>query len=178
MLFQGLFTPSRTRVAGEALYASAARQARQPAFYASLGVADSAEKRFEMLTLHVTLIVLRLRGQDGAAAETAQHLFDTFVQALDDALREMGVGDLSVGKKMRKLGEAFYGRARAYEEALAALPDDGALKDLIARTALDEADPTAAAPIADYVRRTREALSSQPLSDLLDGRVAWPHVTP
>ncbi len=178
MLFQGLFTPSRTRVAGEALYASAARQARQPAFYASLGVADSAEKRFELLTLHVTLIVLRLRGQGEAAGETSQHLFDTFVQALDDALREMGVGDLSVGKKMRKLGEAFYGRARAYEEALAALPDDSALKDLIARTALDETDPSKAATLADYVSRTRESLDGQSLSDLLDGRVAWPHVTP
>ena len=65
---------------------------------------------------------MRLRGRATRPAETAQALFDAYVAALDDALREMGVGDLSVGKKMRKLGEAFYGRVKSYEAAFAALP--------------------------------------------------------
>ena len=175
MVFQGLFAPRRTRVAGKALYASAAAQSRQVAFYASLGVPDTADKRFELLTLHVALIVLRLKGQGDAAAETAQEVFDTFVQALDDALRELGVGDLAVGKKMRKLGEAFYGRARAYEEAFAALPDLTALQVLIDRTLLDAPGP-AAASIAAYAGQAFEGLTAQSLSDILEGRVEWPGV--
>ena len=176
MLFQGLFTPSRTRVAGEALYASAARQARQPAFYASLGVADSAEKRFELLTLHVTLIVLRLRGQGEAAGETSQHLFDTFVQALDDALREMGVGDLSVGKKMRKLGEAFYGRVRNYDEAFTALPDREPLAAIIRRTVLMADAASETQPLADYAMAAMARLEAEPIDNLLQGEAPWPTI--
>ena len=175
MVFQGLFAPSRTRVAGKALYASAAAQSRQTAFYASLGAPDTADKRFELLSLHVALIVLRLKGQGDAAADTSQHLFDTYLQALDDALREMAVGDLSVGKRMRKLGAAFYGRARACEEAFAALPDGAPLTALIGRTVLDEADANAAR-IADYATRAHQGLAAQLLSDLLAGSVAWPAV--
>src|SRR5471032_461073 len=120
MVLQRLFAVRPTQVAGQALYTASARQDRQPAFYRDLGVADSGEGRFELYTLHVALILIRLKGQGAVAADTAQQLFDTYVQALDDALREMGVGDLSVGKKMRKLGGAFYGRAKAYQAALEA----------------------------------------------------------
>jgi len=77
---------------------------------------------------------------DEAAGEVSQALFDTYVKALDSALREMGVGDLSVGRKMRKLGEAFYGRGKSYEAAFAALPDEAPLCALIARTVYAEVD--------------------------------------
>ncbi len=173
-VFQDLFAPSRTRVVGQALYTSAARQSRQPAFYARLGVADSAEKRFELLTLHVALLLLRLKGQGEVATVIAQQVFDTFIQALDDALREMGVGDLSVGKKMRKLGEAFYGRAKAYDEAFALAPDVSALQALIGRTVLEDAADPRAGPIAAYAVQALEGLRAQPLPDLLDGRAEWP----
>ena len=106
MVLQRLFAAPPTQAAGQALYTASARQARQPVFYRDLGVADSGEGRFELYTLHVALILIRLKGQGAAAADAAQRLFDAYVRALDDALREMGVGDLSVGKKMRKLGRA------------------------------------------------------------------------
>ncbi len=172
-VFQRLFRVRPARVAGQALYASAARQSRQPAFYRSLGVADSGEGRFELLSLHVALLVLRLRGCGEAAAETSQHLFDAFVSALDDALREMGVGDLVVGKRMRKLGEVFYGRVRAFDEAMGEAPDRAALQALLARTVLEGREGDASG-LCDYALAALDGLRRLDLADLLEGRAVWP----
>lgn len=176
MVLQRLFAPRPSQLGGEALYSAAARQARQPAFYRDLGVADTGEGRFELYSLHVALIVLRLRGQGKTAAETAQHLFDAFIRALDDALREMGVGDLSVGKKMRRLGEAFYGRVRSYEEALERLPDHSALEALLGRTVLEGGSIAGAPALADYVARAAAGLDAVTLEVLLEGRAPWPQI--
>jgi cytochrome b pre-mRNA-processing protein 3 len=162
----------RRRSAGRALYDSAVRQARAPALYARLGAPDTVEGRFEVLTLHVILLIERLRGEGGAAQASSQALFDTYVGDLDGALREMGVGDLSVGKRMRELGNAFYGRAAGYREAFEALPDEARLQDLIGRTILDgvaAADPVA---LAGYVTRCRDALRG--MTDILADEPAWP----
>lgn len=174
MVFRRLFARSPDRAAGQALYASAARQARDPRFYVALGAPDTGEGRFELYVLHVALLVLRLKGEGAAAAQTSQQLFDTFIRALDDGLREMGVGDLVVGKRMRKLGEAFYGRARSYEEALARMPDHSELQALIARTVLPTSSSEAASSLADYVVAAAAGLRSQPLDLLLRGEAAWP----
>jgi len=85
----------------------------------------------------------------------------------------MGVGDLSVGKKMRKLGEAFFGRAKNYHAALEALPDRGPLEALIARTVYAGADEARAPAMADYVLAQREHLAAQPAGALLKGQVDW-----
>ena len=99
-------------------------------------------------------------------------LFDTYLSILDHGLRELAVGDLSVGKTMRKLGEAFYGRAKALDAALASLPDRGAFEALIARTVLS-GDPAAnPAPLADYLLRTRAELAAASIEALLDGAPA------
>jgi len=90
----------------------------------------------------------------------------------------MGVGDLTVPKRMRKLGEAFYGRTKAYDAALSSGEDDGGLERLIARTVYDEARGAPADRLADYVRRQAAALAAQPLDDILAGRPAWAAVTP
>lgn len=174
MVFQRLFAQRPAQAAGRALYASAARQARDPSFYAGLGAADTGDGRFELYVLHVALLVLRLKGRGDAAAETAQQLFDTFVRALDDGLREMGVGDLAVAKRMRKLGEAFYGRARSYEEALARMPDRSELEALLARTVLPASTPEAAVRLAAYVVDAASRLEAMPLEALLRGEAVWP----
>jgi cytochrome b pre-mRNA-processing protein 3 len=121
------------------------------------------------------LILHRLKGQGPRAAETGQALFDDYLQGLDDSLREIGVGDLSVGKKMRKLGEAFYGRARNYDEALAAMPDAAPLKDVIARTVFDGAQ-TPPDALTAYAVAVVDALRDQSLEEILEGRVQWPQV--
>lgn len=168
-----LFKSRPAEKAGRALYVAVVDQARQPSLYADLGAPDTMEGRFELYSLHVFLLLDRLKRQGDQAAETAQALFDTYVQALDDALREIGVGDMGVGRKMRKLGEAFYGRVKSYEEALAALPDRAPLEALIGRTVFAEADQGPVGRMADYVLAQRQALAANPLETLCDGKVEW-----
>src|SRR5690348_4977091 len=115
MILDRLFRPKPAQTAGAALYAACVEQARSPRLYAEFAAPDTVEGRFEIYTLHVVLVLDRLLRQGPEAAKVSQGLFDTYVRSLDDALREMGVGDLSVGKKMRRLGEAFYGRVKNYE---------------------------------------------------------------
>src|SRR5882724_2855145 len=90
-----------------ALYDGAVSQGREPALYERMGAPDTVEGRFEVLTLHLILLIDRLDRREPAEARARQALFDVYVHNLDGALREMGVGDLAVGKRMRRLAEAF-----------------------------------------------------------------------
>ncbi|WP_333587990.1 ubiquinol-cytochrome C chaperone family protein [Phenylobacterium sp.] len=172
-MLERLFRPRPARVAGEKLYGAVVEQARSPAFYAVLGAPDTVEGRFELYSLHVVLLLDRLKRQGPSAADVAQALFDTYVKALDDALREMGVGDLSVGKKMRRLGEAFYGRVKSYQAAVEALPDEGELTALIGRTVYAEAAQGDSPGLVAYILRQRAHLADQPLDPILTGDVSW-----
>lgn len=178
MVFQRLFARRLrpAQAAGHALYASAARQARSPAFYARMGAPDTAEGRFELYSLHVLLLLHRLKGEGAQAAETSQAAFDAFVQALDDALREMGVGDVVVPKKMKRLAGAFYGRVKAYDDALTAPAGDAALRDLIARTVLLDVEAGDVGALAAYAAEADRVLAAIPTEALLQGRVDWPEV--
>jgi cytochrome b pre-mRNA-processing protein 3 len=171
-MLKRLFRQRPAERAGKTLYLRAVEQARSPALYTELAAPDTVEGRFELYSLHVYLLLERLKGQGEQAAETAQVLFDAYAKALDDALREMGVGDLSVGKKMRKLGEAFFGRVKSYEDAFASLPDRTALEALLARTVYEGAE-TPPAALGDYVLRQRTHLAGRPLAALLAGDVDW-----
>src|SRR5581483_5982608 len=103
----------------KAIYGMIVTQAREPIFYRDLGVPDTVNGRFDLLLLHLWLLLRRLRvAQDGA--ELSQALFDRFCEDMDDNLREMGVGDQTVPKRMRAFGEAFYGRVQAYDQAIEA----------------------------------------------------------
>ena len=113
------------------LYGAIVAQARSPVFYTHYGVSDSVEGRFELIVLHLMLVLRRLSANWVAASErepalgpgsaVGQRLFDVFCRDLDDNLREMGVGDLAVPRRMRQFGEAFYGRQAAYAAALGAV---------------------------------------------------------
>lgn len=164
-------------MAGEALYAGLVDQARQPCLYRDLGVADEIDARFELYVLHLSLVLARLQGEGEAAAEIGQAVFDTFVGALDDALRELGVGDLSVAKKMRKLGEAVYGRILGYQSAVSE-GDTAELTALLARAVYaDETATERAGELAAYAQRVHGDLADQRLDDILRGRLAWPAVS-
>jgi cytochrome b pre-mRNA-processing protein 3 len=172
-MLKRLFRPNPTRDVGRALYAAVVEQSRAPALYEALAAPDTVEGRFEIYTLHVVLLLDRLNQPGDRVKATSQALFDTYVGALDHSLREMGVGDLSVGKKMRKLGEAFFGRVKSYHAAFAALPERGPLHDLLGRTVYAEGDASHAPALADYVAAQRAQLSGQSLDDVLEGRVKW-----
>jgi cytochrome b pre-mRNA-processing protein 3 len=173
MLLDRLFRPRPARAIGQTLYQRVVDQSRTPALYADIGAPDTVEGRFEIYSLHVVLLLERLRGHGEEAAEVSQALFDTYVKSLDHALRELGVGDLSVGKKMRKLGEALFGRAKSYEAAFQALPATGLLEALLVRTIFADADASGAPRLAAYVEAQRAHLASQELERLLAGEVDW-----
>jgi cytochrome b pre-mRNA-processing protein 3 len=168
-----LFRRSPAREAGEALYAACVRQSRAPALYETYAAPDTVEGRFELYTLHVVLVLERL-GQEGAEGKAAaQALFDTYVKALDHALREMGVGDLSVGKKMRRLGEALYGRMKNYQAAYAALPEAELLRDLLTRTVYASAEAPQVEALCAYAAVQREHVQAQPIKAVLQGELTW-----
>ena len=102
----------------EALYAALVQKARDPKFYTDLAVPDTVDGRFDMVVIHAMLVMRRLRETPAEVHTTGQRLFDLMFTDMDRSLREMGVGDLSVGTHVRKMAKAFYGRAAAYEAGL------------------------------------------------------------
>ncbi len=174
-MFDRFFRKKPARAAGEALYAAAADQARDPKFYTEMGAPDTVEGRFEMTVLHVWLVMRKLKGADSPARDAAQSLLDTMFSSFDDALRELGVGDLVVGKKIRKMAENFYGRAQAYEEAMAGEGGNGQplLAAALARNIHESNDPETALGLADYVISTAAAIDAQSSEDILRGEVSF-----
>lgn len=119
MFLTSLFSRNRHGDAAHRLYTAAVARAREPVFYASLGVPDTLEGRFEMISLHVYLVLRRLKRAETAAADAlGQALFDLMFADMDRNLREMGAGDLGVGRRVKTMAQAFYGRVRAYDEGL------------------------------------------------------------
>ncbi|HYC98310.1 ubiquinol-cytochrome C chaperone family protein [Brevundimonas sp.] len=163
IMLQNLFRTRPRERLGEPLYERAVQQARDPGFYTRMGVADRIDARFELYTLHVLLLVMRLRDEGEQGAEAGQALFDTYVSALDHALRELGVGDISVGKKMRKLGEAMYGRMSAYEPPLRQ-GDAAALAASLSRNVFESHDPVVGEALAAYALASRARLAAQDYS--------------
>ncbi len=157
-----LFGRKPEKLRAEALYRDVVTAARRPDFYARLGVPDTVEGRFEMIILHCALVVLALKSEEGeASARLSQALFDTMFDDFDAAMREMGVGDSGVGKKIRFMAEGFYGRAEALREAARHdQPDE--LQAVLARNVFssDPDDPRAPA-LALYVNSALQGLRVQ-----------------
>ena len=114
------FAPNSQSGSIAALYGAIVAQARAPAFYRSYGVPDTVSGRLEMLMLHIVLVLRHLQDGTTENRQLGQDLFDHFCTDMDAHMREMGIGDLAVPRKMRRVGEAFYGRQAAYRAALAA----------------------------------------------------------
>ncbi|MBZ0324935.1 MAG: ubiquinol-cytochrome C chaperone family protein, partial [Alphaproteobacteria bacterium] len=147
-------------------------------FYAALGVPDTVDGRFELLALHMALVLMRLKDQGEEARELSQALFDRMFADMDRNLRDMGVGDLKVGKHVRRMAEALYGRLRAYERGLAAAQDDAlaeALRRNLFGTVTGDADAprNCLADLTTYMRRAAAALDRQPVVEILSGAVAF-----
>jgi len=138
-----------------------------PHLYTDLGAPDTVEGRFELLTLHIVLLLNRLKSDDDPGGALGQALFDLYLSNLDGAMREMGVGDLAMGKRMRALGKVFYGRASAYEEAFSALPDRSPLEAVIGRTVLGDAAECYPGPLAGYIEGLRRELAGRSVDDLV-----------
>lgn len=157
-----------------ALYGAIVAQARLPRFYEDYRVPDTVLGRFDMVLLHVVLVLRRLRQGEARDRALAQQLFDTFCRDMDHNLREMGISDQGVPIQMRRVGEAFYGRAQAYEAALADAGDD-ALREALTRNVYASAPVVAAAlsALSAYVRQAVHELAEQPLDALAEGAVRF-----
>ena len=163
-------SPPRERVAYEAIVAAA----RHPVPFADWGVADDVDGRFDMLSLHMFLALDRLKGQTG---QFRQNLVDEFFADMDRSLREMGVGDISVGKKVRKMAEAFYGRVAAYDAALG--EGKSSLVAALARNFFPAGGETAAAAkLAEYTLAARSLLAETRTDSLIAGKIAFPEPYP
>lgn len=156
------------------LYGMIVAQARATAFYRNYGVPDTVNGRFEMVVLHTVLVLRRLESQPQAVRELGQGIFDRFCADMDGSLREMGVGDLAVPDKMRKIGEAFYGRQSAYVAALKA-SDPQVLIGALARNVFGAPEANlGAVRLATYVRTAADRLAGQNGPALGRGEIAFP----
>ena len=168
--------PSGEGRAASALYEVIVAQARDPGFFAWLHVPDSLDGRFETLVLHVFLVAHRLKSEaSDAASALSRALLEAFVADMDRSLREMGAADLGVGRRVKAMTEALYGRIKAYETALeesASAALDAALRRNLYGT-LDTPLVDDLAAAARYVRRQRAALAAQPAKELLTGHVEF-----
>ena len=177
-MLKNLFRTRSAERMGLPLYSAAVQQAREPAFYTAMGVDDEIDARFELYTLHVLLLILRLRDESGAdgerGAEAAQNLFDVYVSALDNALRELGVNDVTMAKKMRRLGESLYGRMTTYEAPLRD-GDSGALAEGLARNVYAGEEAGRGEALARYALAARAGLAIQTLDAVLVAP-AWPEI--
>lgn len=158
------------------IYGEIVTAARQPAFYAEMGVPDTPLGRFEMLSLHLFMLFRRARSSANAGLDSAvQDVTDEFFKDVDHSLRELGIGDMGVPKRMKKLARMFYGRCNSYGEALDA-GDAAALATALARNIrpdLGETDWPGATSLASYVARSCAFLDTQDDSALLEGRIAF-----
>jgi cytochrome b pre-mRNA-processing protein 3 len=158
----------------DTLYGMIVAQARSRAFYLDYGVPDTVPGRLDMIVLHLVLLLRQLPSENGGPSPTGQRVFDRFCQDIDDNFREMGVGDLAVPKEMRKVAEAFYGRAKVYETALAG-DDPAVLEATVARNVFGINEPPLGAKrLAAYMREASRRLGLQEPKALVRGELDFP----
>jgi cytochrome b pre-mRNA-processing protein 3 len=155
------FAPGSQSDSISALYGVIVAQARAPAFYRSYGVPDTVGGRLEMLMLHIVLVLRHLADGTARSRQLGQELFDRFCRDMDANMREMGIGDLAVPRKMRGIGEAFYGRQAAYRLALAASDTNELVLALKRNVFAGALKPDNAARLALYSRQAVHALTGQ-----------------
>lgn len=160
------FRKDPTESQAETLFAALSEQARRPQFYEVGGAPDTVEGRFEVLAIHVFLAIRRLKQDAPASDRLSVALQEAFFRRLDHALRELGVGDLSIGRKIRGLAEAFYGRAAAYGRAFS--DGGGGLAAAVARNVHESADPARGERLAVYMMKADHALAGATPDNLVD----------
>lgn len=166
--------PGMVKQTASQLFSGLMAQARLPVFYQQLAVPDSVDGRFDMIVLHIFLIFQRLRGQGDRAAILSQALYDTLILDLEASLRQLGAGDVGVGKRIRVMTEALQGRIKAYEAGLRG--NSLELEAAIRRNLYGTTDPQADVVriMADYLRHGKELADRQSIDRILRGFFEFP----
>lgn len=175
-MFKHLFNSVRRRnqAIADGLYARIVAAARQPVPYSHWEVPDTPLGRFEMVGLHVYLVLRRLKGEGEGADALGQELADTFFSDMDHSLRELGIGDLGIPKRIKKLARMFYGRTKSYDEALDKADADALAAALRRNVRPDAGEWPEASALALYVMAAETSLAGQDLAALLGGEVSFP----
>jgi cytochrome b pre-mRNA-processing protein 3 len=162
--------------AGQSLYEGIVAQARSESFYRDHGVPDTVHGRFEMIVLHVALVVGRLGREGDAGQQTGRAMLEAFVSDMDDACRRLGIGDMGVPRHVKKAAVAVLERGNAYRAAIAADSDGSALAGVLAAEIWQAPDATTdgARALAAYVRRAVASLEMQDGASLVAGAVGFP----
>jgi cytochrome b pre-mRNA-processing protein 3 len=155
-----------------AVYNAIVAQSRREIFYAQWGVADTLTGRFDMISLHAALVFRRLRSSERQSRDFSQNVFDCFFHDMDRSLREMGVGDLSVGKRIEKMGSLFYGMLSNLSSILDS-GDRARLIDFVSRNFHDGATHPQTERFADYILECDQTLKSQPVRQIMAGSVTF-----
>lgn len=155
-----------------AVYRAIVAQSRQPRFYADWLVPDTVTGRFDMISLHLALLFRRLRAEAGERKEFSQAVFDLFFKDMDRSLREMGVGDLGVPKRIQKMGNIFFGLLAAMNEAMDR-NDGAALEAVLSRNIFDGNSGPHIRALADYLLAEDRALAAQPAATITGGAIAF-----
>ncbi len=173
-----LFRDDADQRAADSVYAAIVAQARHPEFYRTLGVPDTLDGRFDLLVIHAFLFFHRLKGEGDTAQMHGQKVFDAMFADIDQNLREMGVGDMSIGKKVRKMGAVFYGGTEVYDDGIAQYDTDPAiLAEAVRRNVFSEdAASGKAMQLAQYMMVCTKMLGAQKTDVLLSGQLSFPPV--
>ncbi|MHA1560406.1 MAG: ubiquinol-cytochrome C chaperone family protein [Alphaproteobacteria bacterium] len=157
------------------LYTTIVAQARQPALYRRLAVPDTVDGRFEMVVLHTVLLFHRLRPEGQEGQDLAQRVFNLFVTDMDMSLREMGVGDFGVPKRMKDVGRSFYGRIDTYGKPFADL-DQSKLSEALHRNLFptEPETPVLTEDLAHYLIAASVTLNEISFADLKSGEIGFP----
>jgi cytochrome b pre-mRNA-processing protein 3 len=166
MIFKRFFAKKSSPA--ETLYLAIVAAARQPEFYAELGVPDTVDGRFDLIVAHLYLVLGRLKS---AAPVAAQELTDFFFVDMDRSLREMGVGDLGVAKRVRQMAEAFYGRVQAYDAGFA--QGEAALIEAVQRNIYAGVTSPHAHALVAWFRSARNSLEMQNITDIAKAQVKF-----
>lgn len=160
------------------VYRQIVAQARQPLFYTDLRVPDTSEGRFEMIVLHAFLVFHRLRNEGREAQTFAQQVFDLFFQDMDQSMRELGIGDEGVRRRIRSMTESFYGRSSSYSEGLVTGNRKALSEALLKNIYGGHEEVVAAERLVDYMQHSLKVLQQLPETEIRNGHVAFAPLDP
>jgi len=171
MFFKNLLSSFKKNKTPYLIYSEIVAAARQERLYSDINVPDTLEGRFEMITLHASLFFCRLQSETPTDRRLGQDVFDVMFADIDYNLREMGVGDLSVGKKIKKLASAFYSRLEYYDEGLKSNSDKKLLKLLKEHHICSK--PADSKKLVSYLRSSFATLQKQDMSNFVKGHIQF-----
>lgn len=164
-----LFSPDPFQVQAHDAYVALVNQARKPFFYQECGVADNLDGRFDVIILHIFMLTQRLKNE---SPEFIRAVWEVFFSDMDRSLREMGASDTGIGKRVKKMAQAFYGRIDAYEKTFV---NEAEFKESLTRNLYRGAEvgETQISSLISYVSRNLEHLQKQDAGQIIKGDLSF-----